>query len=307
MDTITRIKMLERPTGCVDMVLDTDAYNEIDDQFAISYALRSTDKMTVKALYAAPFLNGRSKTPGEGMEKSFNETHRLLELADRRDMIPNTFRGSTTFLTDEKTPVISDAAKDLAERAKAYSSENPLYVVAIGAITNVASAILMAPEIINNIVVVWLGGNAWHWDHNMEFNLHQDIAAGRIVFGCGVPLVQLPCSGVVSEFRATGPELEYWFKNKNPLADYLAQGTIDEANSYAAGKPWSRVIWDVTAIAWLTDRDGKLLSSALLPAPIPEYGGRYSFTPHRHFMRYVRYVNRDALMEDLIRVIVGEV
>ena len=47
MDTMTLLKMLERPTGCPDMVLDTDAYNEIDDQFAISYALRASDKMTV--------------------------------------------------------------------------------------------------------------------------------------------------------------------------------------------------------------------------------------------------------------------
>ncbi len=38
-----------------------------------------------------------------------------------------------------------------------------LYVATIGAITNVASAILMEPEIITRIVVVWLGGHALHW------------------------------------------------------------------------------------------------------------------------------------------------
>ena len=68
MDTIQLIKMLEPPTGKVDMVLDTDAYNEIDDQFAISYALRSTDRTDVKAIYAAPFWNGKSTGPLDGME-----------------------------------------------------------------------------------------------------------------------------------------------------------------------------------------------------------------------------------------------
>ncbi len=296
--------MLNAPYKCVDVVLDTDAYNEIDDQFAIAYALRSPDMMTVKAIYAAPFHNTRSSGPAEGMEKSYNEILTLLKLAEREDLIPNTFKGSTSYLKDEKTPVISDAANDLVNRAKNYSSENPLYVIAIGAITNVASALLIDPEIKEKIVIIWLGGNAVHCENTKEFNLYQDIAAGRIVFGCGVPLVQLPCNGVVSEFRTSRPELEYWFKGKNPLADYLAQATIDEAESYAAGKPWTRVIWDVTAVAWLTNR-GNLLYSDLIHAPMPEYSGTYSLANNRHFIRYVKKIERDNLMEDLIRRIVG--
>ena len=34
------VKNLSVPTGKVDVVLDTDAFNEIDDQFAIAYLLR---------------------------------------------------------------------------------------------------------------------------------------------------------------------------------------------------------------------------------------------------------------------------
>ena len=74
-------------------------------------------------------------------------------------------------MPSEEQPVESDAAKDLAQRAMKYSGENPLYVIAIGAITNVSSAILMNPEIIDRIVLIWLGGNAIHWPENREFNL----------------------------------------------------------------------------------------------------------------------------------------
>ena len=84
-----------------------------------------------------------------------------------------------------------------------YTEENPLYVVAIGAITNISSALLRNPEIKNRIVLVWLGGHAFHWPDNREFNLYQDVAGARIVCGCGVPLVLLPCMGVVSELRTT--------------------------------------------------------------------------------------------------------
>lgn len=87
-------------------------------------------------------------------------------------------------------------------------------MLAIGAITNVASAILKNPDIIDRIVIVWLGGNALHWPENKEFNLYQDVAAARIIFECGAALVQLPCSGVVSEVTTTGPELDAYLKGK---------------------------------------------------------------------------------------------
>ena len=64
------------------------------------------------------------------------------------------------------------------------------------------------------------------------------------------------------------------------------------------------MIWDVTAIAWLTDRTN-FLSSTLEHSPIPEYDGHFAHDANRHFMRYVRGINRDALMADLIRVICG--
>ncbi len=125
----------------------------------------------------------------------------------------------------------------------------------------------------------------------------QDIAAARIIFGCGVPLVQLPCMGVVSEFAATGPELEYHLRGKNKLCEYLLEHTLEEVTLYDAGRAWSRVIWDVTAVAWLLD--GDFMQDYLIHSPIPEYDGKYAFDDTRHFIRYVYHVNRDRLFADL--------
>ena len=299
MNDLQMVKMLTPTEGVVDMVLDTDAYNEIDDQFAIAYAIKSPDRVNLCALYAAPFHNGKSSGPRDGMEKSYDEILKIVSLAGRKELADVTFRGSVSYLPDEKTPVESDAMHDLIERARKYSPEKPLYVAAIGAITNVASAIIAAPDIVDRIVIVWLGGNAHEWRHTREFNMFQDVAAARVIFGCGAPVVQLPCAGVVSSFYTTRPELEYWLVGKNPLADYLAKNTIAEAESYAAGRVWSRVIWDVTTIAYLVDRGEGFLSSELRHAPIPEYDDRYAFDNSRHFMRYVSGINRDRLMGDL--------
>ena len=54
-------KNLIPPVGKVDVVLDTDAYNECDDQYAIAYMVKSKEKLNVKAIYAAPFLNTNSR------------------------------------------------------------------------------------------------------------------------------------------------------------------------------------------------------------------------------------------------------
>ena len=292
-----RLKNLSIPTGVVDVVLDTDAYNEVDDQFAIAYLLRSKERADVKAIYAAPFLNSRSTDPRDGMEKSYDEIERLLSLMG--ESLP-VFRGSDAFLTNEKEPVISPAALDLAKKAKQYSPQKPLYVVAIGAITNVASAILLEPLVAENTVVVWLGGHARHYHDNKEFNLFQDIAAARVVMGSGVPFVQLPCEGVVSSFRISKPELEFWLVDKNPLSDYLARNMIEEAETYGHGTPWTRVIWDVTAVAWLCNDDERLMLSRTVPIALPTYDHSYAQIQSGHPMRYVYGIRRDALMKDLI-------
>ncbi len=291
-----RINNLKAPQGKIDVVLDTDAYNEIDDQFAIAYMMRSREKLNVKAIYAAPFFNPNSTSPKDGMEKSYDEILKLLDLLEEKTEV---FRGSQGYLANEGTPCISDAAADLIHRAKSYSPSKPLYVVAIGAITNIASALLMEPEISDNIVVVWLGGHAQHFQHTKEFNMMQDFAAARVVMKSGAPFIQLPCTGVVSGFYVTKPELEYWLIGKNPLADYLAKNAIAAAEEYAAGKPWSRVIWDVTAVAWLLNDGDRFMDSRIVTAPVPTDEGVYEADDSGYPMRYVYYIKRDALMCDL--------
>ena len=292
-----RIKNLSVPCKKIDVVLDTDAFNEIDDQYAISYLLRSADKLNTTAIYAAPFLNSKSSSAGEGMEKSYNELMKILDLVGIKK---ETFKGSDRFMENETTPVISDAAKDLADRVKNYSPENPLYVVAIGAITNVASAILLNPQVAENTVVVWLGGHALHYHDTAEFNMKQDISAARVVIQSGVPYVQLPCVGVVSGFTLSKPEIEYWLKGKNKLTDYLATVTINEAEKRTKFKTWTRVIWDVTAVAWLLNDEDRFMKSRIITAPLPDYNNQYVENVGGYPAQYVYHINRDALMEDLI-------
>ena len=298
-------KNLEVPSARVDAILDTDTYNEIDDQFALAYMLLKKEKINTLGICAAPFLNEKSVSAADGMQKSYDEIMKILTLMEREDMKVKTYKGSDSFLADEKTPIVSDAAKFIASEAAKHSPDSPLYVVAIGAITNVASAILLAPEAMReNTVIVWLGGTAHSYPDTLEFNMKQDVAAARIVFSCGAPVVQLPCQGVVSEFITNGPELEYWLKGKNPLADYLAQNTID--NFAVEGKAWRKVIWDVTAVAWLLNDNNRFMLSYVTNSPTPEYDNVYAFSKKSPQMRYVYRIKSADLFTDLFKTLTGE-
>ena len=297
-------KNLTVPKGKIDVVLDTDAYNEIDDQFAICYMIKSAQKFSIKGICAAPFSHKRIPSPADGMRKSYEEILKLLKLVNKEELAQIVVEGSEAYLPDETTPVASAAAEFMAELAEKYSPEAPLYIVAIGAITNVASAILKNPRMKENCVVIWLGGHGTHMPlPASEYNMKQDIAAARVVFGSGIPLVQLPCNGVVDRFATSRYELEHWIKGKNALCDYLCDNTVSYTEARSAQKTWSKPIWDVTAVAWLLNENGRFMKDRLIPSPIPEYDHHYACDENRHFIRYVYEINRDALFDDLFRVL----
>ena len=288
------LKRLEIKPGKVDLVLDTDAYNEIDDQFAIAYALRSTDRIDLKALYAAPFFNSLSTGPADGMEKSYHEIKRVLErMHDPRANDDGfVFRGSDRYLPGAEEPVDSPAARDLVKRALA--AEDTLYVAAIGAITNVASAILLEPKIIDKIVVLWLGGNALWWRDTKEFNLRQDVYAARVILDSGVPLILIPCAGVVDRLFTTVPELERWLDGKSDIGTYLTDNVRNAARKFPGA---GRVIWDITTIAYINNSDW--LPADIVPSPVLTDNVTWSTDPSRHLVKVVRHVDREMIFRDL--------
>jgi inosine-uridine nucleoside N-ribohydrolase len=203
------------------------------------------------------------------------------------------YKGSKNYLAKDMKPEASPATDDLIKKALAHSQEKPLYVIAVGAITNVANAILLNPEITKNILVVWLGGHAHTWPDTWEFNMMQDVPAANVVLDSGVPFVQYPCMGVVSQFATTVPEMELYLKGKNAISDYLLQIFKDYHKDHFA---WSKVLWDMTTIAYMINSDWT--PSQLVHAPRVSDTKQYMFNANRHLMRMVYHIDRDAIMKD---------
>ena len=291
-DPELRRQRLDPPATCSSVVLDTDTYNEVDDQFALVHAMLSPDRIDLQAVYAAPFYNKRSTGPGDGMEKSYEEIQRLLKRLGR---VPpgGVHKGSVSYLPAPDTPVESKAAADLVERAMNMDDE-PLHVVAIGAVTNVASALLMEPAILEKIVGVWLGGHSLNWPSAREFNLSQDLAAARVLFDCGVPVVHVPCLGVAEHLRTTLAELRECIGGANRLADDLVEIFRGYRPDHFA---WAKELWDVAATAWLVNP--AWLPGYITPSPILTDQLTWSHDPFRHPIRELQHCNRNSIFKDL--------
>ena len=289
-----RRELLAIPSRKVDAVLDTDTFNEIDDQFALSFAMLAHESLNMKAVTAAPFFNRRSSSPADGMEKSYQEIGNVFRLL-KRNPDGMVFRGSDSYLKDPLTPVDSEAARRIVELARNARAEGRiLYVIGIGAITNVASALLMEPAIIDSVVVVWLAGHAFDTIPNREFNLCQDVPASRVIFESGVPLVLIPCCGVAEILMMTLPELKKRTDSCGSLGVFLYERTAE----FLGNDPTiQKVIWDIAAIACFDCPEA--VHSRVISAPVLNPDASWTLTEDRHKIRLVHYLERGRIFNRL--------
>ena len=289
------------PPGPVPCVLDTDTFNEVDDQFALAWMLRRPDRFDLRAVTAAPFLNGLVSSPAEGMRLSAEEARRVAALCGREE-VP-VVEGAERF--SGGGVVESPAVERILELSREVgaggsgrtggSGGGPLHVVAIGALTNVASALWKDPTLRERIVLHWLGGHTPPHRIEHEFNHGQDTAAGDAAFG-GVPLVWSPCKNVASHLLTTAAELERDFEPRGPLAAFLTGRVREHLTTAGADGPppaAAKEIWDLCPVAWLLGGE-EMVETAEAPNPL---GG----AP----IRSAIYVRRNAVFARLFDDLAG--
>lgn len=308
---------LAEPRTPVRLVIDTDAANEIDDQFALAWALLSPGALKVEAVYAAPFSFAHRRAqlphapanaapfnpPDVGMRRSHDE---ILRVYGKLGMDPagRVFAGSDRYLPAAGTAVRNDAAQHLIDTALATPPGQPLYVLALGCVTNIASALLLAPQIAQRIVVVWTSGYPSTAPHvNDSFNLEQDLPASQWLMDCGVPLVYLPGFHVGAQLRLSQAEVEQYVRGRGAIGDELHQlfnaNPLWDILRIDTAQPYSWVIWDLICVAWLLEP--RWVPSTLVRTPVLDEHRRWVQAPGRHLMREAHAVDRDAIFNDLFR------
>ena len=167
------------------LVLDADTANEIDDMYAIARILKQ-DKFEVVALNSTQWIHYLAEKDSVGASQRENEA--MAKLLGRDDLpLP---KGSNEPMGkpwggDEAKD--SPAAQTIIKAARAASPDKKLTVVCLGASTNLASAIRLAPEIAPNIDAYVLGfrydleKNVWN---KSSFNIRRDLNAADYILNC---------------------------------------------------------------------------------------------------------------------------
>ena len=174
------------------VIIDSDAKNEADDQFALVHALLSPS-LDIRGLVAAHFGGHSSET---SMKASRHEIDLLVKLANMQSRV-KVADGAPAALPDMSTAVDSPGAQLIIEES-IRDDATPLFVAFLGPLTDMASALLLEPRIAErNLTVVWIGGGplepsgAAYWP---EFNLSNDIHTANVIFSSTVKVWQVPMS-----------------------------------------------------------------------------------------------------------------
>lgn len=282
-----------QPTRRRRVIVDTDARNEADDQFAIVHALLSPS-LDVRGLIAAHFGTRRTE---RSMEESREEIDRLLDLMDLRDKV-TVANGAATAILDERTAQSSAGARLIVAESKLASPQDPLYVAFLGPLTDMASAILLDPDIVQRpVVVIWIGGVGYGVETypGVEFNLGNDIDAANVVFGSGITLWQVP-SNVYSQVSVGYAELEEKIGGTSALADYLIHQLVEWNATYHPEPIESRSLGDSPAVSLMLYPNG----GTFRVVPAPRFGREGHHVPGSgHPIRVTESVDVRFLVEDM--------
>ncbi len=275
----------------LNVILDTDTYNECYDQFALTYMLKSQDKFKINAITIAPFSHSNPNVIArESQNLSYNEVLKICNWLNF-ETSNRVFRGSTDYISngyDEDNEAVNKIIEFALKNKKTY-------IMVIGAITNVALAIRKEPRIIDKIEIIWLGGNAKNYN-NDEYNFRQDIEAVKIVFATKVKLTIIPCEGVASNLMISLKELRKHLNNENIVSNYLLERFYNDGYHEIQDK---RVIWDISVIAYLINR--KWFDVKEIDCPIIDNDLNYIYIKNDRKVKFVTSLNSNNIYNDLFR------
>jgi purine nucleosidase len=234
----------------IPVILSTDVGNEIDDQWAVAYLLTNPQFEVLGMVSAhAPTLP----------PPAAHYTYRVLvdEVENRLNLAshPPLFEGSSLPLADTHSPRPNAGVDFIIGASRDFSKDHRLDVLTIGAATDVASAILQDPAIVDRIRVVAMGFNRWP-DGGDEFNVANDPRAWQVILNSEVPVV-IGSGDVCRDYLALTPEqARLLVGSHGPVGAWLWDEYqewyyrfVKPMRQDDLSKPW--IIWDIITAAYV--------------------------------------------------------
>ena len=253
--------------------------------------LLSQDRFNIEAITVAPYHHDNDISIEEGQEKSYQEILKICNWLNF-DTENKVFKGSNGYIENGYNET-NEAVEKIIEIAE---KNEKTYIMAIGAITNVALAIKKAPDIIEKIEIIWLGGHSPICNNNKEFNFRQDVKAIKEIFKSKAKLIIIPCKGVASNLKISVYELEHYLKGKNELCNYLCSRFYNDG---IHGIQTRRVIWDISVIAYLINKEW--FEERKTDCPEINKDLSYTFKRNDRKIKFVTYLDSDKIYNDLLK------
>ena len=284
----------------IRVIVLSDAKNEADDAFAIVHALL-TPSFDVRGIIAGHF-----GVPGS-VEASMGEIETLRQLLGLGDDIVLAVGAPGPLESFEKCAVPSDSrvypelAIDLIACEAMSNDSRPLYLLCMGALTDVALLLRAHPEVKNRLTVVWTGGGRYPRGGH-EANLARDVQAAIEVFDSGVPIWQLP-SGAYKQLAVPLSELRLRVVDEGDLGAHLMDQLEQFIEANVDKKDWvnpeSWVLGDQAVVGVLLAEQKDCYD--LVPAPgIDADTPCYTMPPDsKHMIRVYRSLNERLVLEDM--------
>ncbi len=271
------------------VIVNTDAKNEADDQYAIVHALL-TPSFELHGIIPAHFGAGKSAT---SLQDSHDETMLLLHLMGLEDDV-RVEDGATHAMPDKETPVDSAGARFIIDEAL-KEDERPLHIAFYGPLTDMASALLLEPSIVErNIRVIWIGGGPWP-SGGREYNLSNDIHAANLVMKSRLELWQVPKSAYRTMSVSTAELIEKVYP-QGEIGKYLVEQLIKHNAATIPGMEF-RSLGDSPCIGIIMDPESGTYSWR--PAPTFDEQMHYIHTGQYRPIRVYENVNTRFIHEDL--------
>ncbi len=271
------------------VIINTDAKNECDDQFAIVHGIL-TPSFELHGIIPAHFGTRKSET---SLQDSVDETNLLLDLMELKDQI-RVEPGAVHAMPDETTPIDSPGARLIIEEAM-KDDDRPLYIAFYGPVTDISSALLLEPAIENrNIVVLWIGGGDWPAG-GREYNLSNDIHAANVLMKSKLQLWQIPRTAYRT-MSVTYAEMIEKCTPCGPIGEYLTRQVI-EHNQASQPHMEYRSLGDSPCIGLILDPVSGEWDWR--PAPLFDDRMKYVHTGQYRPIRVYSRVNTRFIHEDL--------
>jgi len=246
-----RMPVLPKKDQRIRIVIDTDAGCEIDDQYAIALALFMPEKFKIEGFTAVHW--GSPDTIG----KTVDEINLVLDKAGMSGKYP-VLPGGPPLPWDDFAEE-SEAADFIIEKALKSPKDDPLYVLAIGCGTNVASAYMKEPKIAEHIVLVYHMRGTWPIN-SQNANVMMDNRAARQIFHSNMPLVMYDTGTYI---RCPKAESEKILKPYGPLGEYLHSIRVNASSPGCRSE--SKGFFDLGDIVLLADPESSEMEVADIP------------------------------------------